>query len=111
MNEDHRMNRIIHCVVTLVTAFALIGCANENRVGPGQLLVGQVAVFVLPCLNCGKALFDDKSASSSGVEPGGQAQAVAPSSSCGPFSDRLVQSDRQLSYSHPTDGSTRFLPR
>jgi hypothetical protein len=36
---------------------------------------------------------------------------VSLSSTCGSFSDRLVQSNRQLSYSHTTDGSTRFLPR
>ena len=71
-----------------------IGCAIENRVGPGQLLVGHVAVFVLPCLNRSKTVFDDEGAPSSGAEPGGQAQAVALSSTRGSFSDRLVQSDR-----------------
>jgi hypothetical protein len=36
---------------------------------------------------------------------------VALSSTRSSFSDRLFQSDRQLSYSHTRDGSTRFLPR
>jgi hypothetical protein len=88
-----------------------IGSAIDDRVGPGQLLVGQVAVFVLPCLNRSKTVFDDKSSPSSGAEPGGQAHAVALSSTRSSFSDRRVQSDRQLSYSHTIDGSTRFLPK
>ena len=63
------------------------GRTVEDRVGPGQLLVGQVAVFVLPCLNRSKAVFDDESASGSGVEPGGEAQPVALSSTCGSLRD------------------------